>query len=70
MRKLNLPLGGVLVLLSLSRHLRFGPNTAYSARLRVGICRLSVWPVRSSCLLASEKLVVIVVIGPYVLRIY
>ena len=28
-----------LVLLSLSRHLRFGPNTAYSARLRVGICR-------------------------------
>ena len=38
-RKLKLPLGGVLVLLSLSRHLRFGPNTAYSARLRVGICR-------------------------------
>ena len=38
-RKLNLPLGGVLVLLSLSRHLCFGPNTAYSARLRVGICR-------------------------------
>ena len=39
MKKINLPLGGVLVLLSLSRHLRFGPNTAYSARLRVGICR-------------------------------
>ena len=28
-RKLNLPLGGVLVLLSLSRHPRFGPNAAY-----------------------------------------
>ena len=28
-----------MVLLSLSRHLRFGPNTAYSARPRVGICR-------------------------------
>ena len=38
-RKFKLPSGGVLVLLSLSRHLRFGPNTAYSARLRVGICR-------------------------------
>ena len=38
-KEINLPLGGVLVLLSLSRHLRFGPNTAYSARLRVGICR-------------------------------
>ena len=39
MKKLKLRLGGVLVLLSLWRHLRFGPNTAYSARLRVGICR-------------------------------
>ena len=38
-KKFKLPLGGVLVLLSLPRHLRFGPNTAYSARLRVGICR-------------------------------
>ena len=38
-KKINLHLGGVLVLLSLSRHLRFGPNTAYSATLRVGICR-------------------------------
>ena len=38
-KEINLPLGGVLVLLSLSRHLHFGPNTAYSARLRVGICR-------------------------------
>ena len=38
-QNIKLPLGGVLVLLSLSRHLRFGPNTAYSARLRVGICR-------------------------------
>ena len=39
MKKNKLPLGGVLGLLGLSRLLRFGPNTAYSARLRVGICR-------------------------------
>ena len=38
LEKLNFPLVGSLVLLSLSRLLRFGPNTAYSARLRVGIC--------------------------------
>ena len=39
MKKLNCPLLGSWVLLSLSRLLRFGQNTAYSARLRVGICR-------------------------------
>ena len=39
MKKLNCPLVGSWVLLSLSRLLRFGQNTAYSARLRVGICR-------------------------------
>ena len=39
MKKLICPLVGSWVLLSLSRLLRFGPNTAYSARLRVGICR-------------------------------
>ena len=39
MKKLNCPLVASCVLLSLSRLLRFGPNTAYSARLRVGICR-------------------------------
>ena len=39
MKKLNCPLVGSWVLLSLSKLLRFGPNTAYSARLRVGICR-------------------------------
>ena len=37
-KKLNCPLVGSWFLLSLSRLLRFGPNTAYSARLRVGIC--------------------------------
>ena len=37
-KKLNCPLVGSWVLLSLSRLLRSGPNTAYSARLRVGIC--------------------------------
>ena len=38
-KKLNCPLVGSWVLLSLSRLLPFGPNTAYSARLRVCICR-------------------------------
>ena len=33
------PLVGSWVLLSFSRLLRFGQNTAYSARLHVGICR-------------------------------
>ena len=39
MKKLNCPLVGSWVLLSLSRLLRLGSNTAYSARLRVSICR-------------------------------
>ena len=39
MKKLNCSLVGSWVLLSLSRLLRFGQNTAYLARLRVGICR-------------------------------
>ena len=37
-KKLNCLLVGSWVLLSFSRLLRFGQNTAYSARLRVGIC--------------------------------
>ena len=48
-----------------SQHFRSCIICSFAATLH-----LSVWPVRSSCLLASEKLVVIVVIGPYVLRIY